>query len=315
MMVFRWVAVRFPDPEISFPPDTEMTLTVTSIGEDAPKLPLSEDAGEPSSLAPALTGIPYQTFRANGKPADDVINVAFVGSREQMIASFAAAGWYQPERLTKSSLARMYKAYIAMRGYPRAPVSRLLYRGRDPDLVFEKMLNNVEQRHHIRIWRLEDRDVWLGAGTHDIGVVFDPRHSGLTHKIDRSIDRERSKVVRDLSIAGCTDRSSAVSRQLPQLNVQTDGDIAVVQLRPCDGLVAVEGTAPQQPGTRVSRFARRLVLETRHYLLRDNAYHDGFQVFLAARRFMIERSNRAKEAKEAARQPRPASDTSPKPGA
>jgi hypothetical protein len=56
----------------------------------------------------------------------------------------------------------------------------------------------VASRHHFRIWKApftwKGQDVWVGAGTHDIGFAKDKRNNSVTHKIDPAVDGERDNI-------------------------------------------------------------------------------------------------------------------------
>jgi len=139
----------------------------------------------------------------------------------------------------------------------------------------------------IRIWHaglFEGQDVWLGAATHDAGVGFQLRSRTITHRIDPQTDAEREKVVTDLDFAACSERVSYLepsrSASFPQ---KTDGRLAVVWLRPCDGGAPDDNPALQAPGSRTKRMARRFVLETRQYFLRDNMYYWAYRAVISAR--------------------------------
>ncbi|MBC8167043.1 MAG: LssY C-terminal domain-containing protein, partial [Bryobacteraceae bacterium] len=165
-----------------------------------------------------------------------------------------------------------------MRGDPRAPVSKLLHEGNEPDLVFQKSLNTVASRHHIRIWKAPEQDgLWIGAATHDVGVSFEVKLKMLSHRIDPEIDRERMKIVIDMNAAGCSQRVSTIERELPDSpqNVVTDGNMAMIHLQDCPVPAAPLRLAKKRGSLWVG-LARRMVLETRQYALRDNAYHWAF---------------------------------------
>jgi hypothetical protein len=151
--------------------------------------------------------------------------------------------------------------------------------------VFQKSLNTITKRHHIRIWRAGEfggSEVWLGAATHDAGVGFRSESLTITHKIDPRTDRERRKVLTDIGFAGCAEKVSSVDRPqeaLPASNqgTFTDGRLAVLWLRPCSGPAVNDDTPAELPGTKTKRFARRFVLETRQYFLRDNLYYWAYR--------------------------------------
>ena len=218
LMALRCALVRFPEPEIHLPPGADMKLAV--------KLPPEELAGEQverpeeasEDLEKWIQSEPYEIDRPDGKAAGDIINMVFLGSRDQLTNAFQVAGWQLADPSTKRTLSHTYSSFNVMHEYPTAPVSRLLYRGAEPELVFEKMLNTVTKRHHIRVWHagvVEGNDVWVGAATHDTGVAFHMPFN-FTHKIDSNIDDERTKVMTDLTFAGCSvPQRSVGARMLP----------------------------------------------------------------------------------------------------
>ncbi|MDZ4798968.1 MAG: LssY C-terminal domain-containing protein, partial [Bryobacteraceae bacterium] len=169
LMGVRWAVLRFPEPEIELPTGTELLLNLTSRSDGAP-----EFQAETVRFACArnYSGLPRDLQRPNGKPTDDIVNVLFAGTREQLTTAFAAAGWVAADPLNRRTFVRMYHAWTSMKGYPTAPVSLLTYDGREPDLVFQKSFNTVSRRHHVRIWRVPGRDMWVGAATHDVGISF-----------------------------------------------------------------------------------------------------------------------------------------------
>lgn len=291
VLAFRWAAMRFPEPEILFPAGTEVTLAVPEWPRDAPAVAAAGMARESSALGARLAMADARVTRTSGKPVDDIVNVALAGSAEEIASAFRAAGWNTADPLNRATFARLYRAYVSQSGYPTAPVSQLHYQGRPPDLVFQKSLNTVEKRHHIRIWQI-DANLWVGAATHDVGTGYALQPQLMTHLIDPDLDRERSKVISDLALSDCAGQVTLVNRgalavESPQ--IRTDGALALIRLQACQAPAAVAGTRPGKPGTVISRFVRRTVLETKQYLLRDNAYHWGYRGVVAAGRKLARR--------------------------
>jgi len=292
MLAARYIAFSLPEPEIQLPSGTEMRLVATSIPEDAPTTPVVPDLSVGESLSVWLENQPRVVMRPDGKAADDVINLAFVGDAEELQNAFAAAGWVAAEPRTLHSLSATYRAYNSMTGYSTAPVSPLLYQQEEPSVVFQKSFNTIAKRHHIRIWRagiFEGQEVWLGAATHDAGVGFKLRTMTITHKIDPQTDRERTKVVTDLGFTSCSEKvsfleSSAAAAAAWNPFIQTDGRLAVVHLRPCSGSAPDTDPPPPAPGSKTKRLARRFVLETRQYFLRDNMYYWAYRAATSAHR-------------------------------
>lgn len=277
----RAVAFRMPEPEIRLPRGTEMKVLLTGLPPYAPSFPGVRQKLRSDGLSDWITGRSCAVQRPGGQPADDIVNIFFTGSREQLLNAFAAAGWTQPDALNRRSFARAYKAYASQSGYATAPVSKLLYEDREPDLVFQKSFNTLSKRHHVRIWRAEadGQEVWLGAATEDVGITFSPGTFSFTHRIDLEVDKERDKIVHDLDYAGCAANVSYVEREAAASGggakeIVTDGRAAVIALRDCPAPPHARHFAlPLPPGSAFTRAVRRTVLEARHYLLRGNAYY------------------------------------------
>ena len=160
-------------------------------------------------------------------------------------------GWAKAEQRSARSFSREYAAFSSMSGYRTAPVSRLYYRGMLPDLVFQKSLNTVTKRDHIRIWHYGDidgEDVWLGAATHDSGITFRATAFQFSHRIDPALDVERATVVNDLAFAGCSApaRSLMTRRRFRPAKMALQQRMAVLPW--CLSLIA--GVLPSPPRFR-----------------------------------------------------------------
>jgi hypothetical protein len=291
LLVLRCAVIRFPEPEIHLLPGTDMNLAVTLPAGSIPSYAIHPAVPVSSSLTEQLTTIPRETTRRSGKPADDIINVIFVGSRQDLADSFEEMGWSKAEQRSARSFSREYSAFASMSGYRTAPVSRLYYRGVLPDLVFQKSLNTVTKRDHIRIWHygvIEGQDVWLGAATHDSGITFRASAFQFSHRIDGALDVERATVVNDLAFAGCSTPVAFINdtAEVPPSKdgfVTTDGRMAVISLQDCHRPVLAasltdDEPAPGAPGNKLTRVTRRLVLESRNYFLRENAYYWTYEL-------------------------------------
>jgi hypothetical protein len=273
----------FAEPEIQLPPGTDMKLRVSVTTPAGPEAAIPPPPTVSPELSDRIREEPFATERADGRPAPDIVNLAFVGSGKDLLDAFAAAGWYRADPATIKNYSRMYGAFNAMREYASAPVSTLLYQQTGPAFVFEKSLNNVAKRHHVRIWEagsIAGEPLWLGAATHDTGIGFNLRGANFTHKIDTHIDAERTKVSTDLVFGGCSQAPGFVEReQAASANdrngLVTDGAVAVLALQSCAPAADPDenSPAPRPPGNKMSRFTRRFVLETRNYIVRENLYY------------------------------------------
>jgi hypothetical protein len=280
------ILFRLPEPEVLLPPGTDMLLSVTAFPATAPSFPRSESTELPDALSSWVAEQPYELKKPGGRNAADIINFAFTGTSEQLVQAFTSAGWFPADALTRRTFSLAYRSYSARKPYPTAPVSKLLYQSSEPDFVFQKSLNTIARRHHIRIWnagRVADTEVWLGAATHDVGIGFDSGSASFVHKIEPRIDLERRKVANDLDFAGCAESIAYVDRpgaaRVPGKikGIVTDGRVAVVSLKECSAPPASTAEINRPELSKASRFVRRLVLETRQYLFRNNAYYWAFR--------------------------------------
>jgi len=155
---------------------------------------------------PALTGVPKTTLTKDGHLGDP-LNLALVGTRDEVVAAMLAAGWDPVDPTTWRSSLRITTSVVARRPYPTAPVSNLLLWGRCQDLAFQQALgNSAKQRHHVRFWQTEESDdngrpLWVGAATFDRSVGLNRLNGQITHHIDANIDAERNKLLDDLKRA------------------------------------------------------------------------------------------------------------------
>jgi hypothetical protein len=159
---------------------------------------------------PALARSPRHTTTAQGNQGD-AINVAFVGTEQELHRMFAAAGWYAADPITLKTSVRIAADVVLHKPYAHAPVSDLYVWGRKQDAAFEQPVgDSPKQRHHVRFWCSHEVDrhgepLWLGAATFDERVELSRTTGGITHKIGPEIDRERNKLVSDAARSGVLD--------------------------------------------------------------------------------------------------------------
>ena len=169
-------------------------------------------AAEPAAvtaveLHPAFATAPRRTMTAQGRQGDPV-NVAFIGSEEELHHTLARAGWYAADPITLKTSLRIAADVVLRKPYEHAPVSDLYLWQRKQDAAFEQPVGkSPKQRHHVRFWRSADVDaqgepLWLGAATYDERVEISRTTGGITHKIGADIDKERNKVLVDAHRSG-----------------------------------------------------------------------------------------------------------------
>ncbi|MFK3677152.1 LssY C-terminal domain-containing protein [Microbacterium sp. NPDC090218] len=196
----------------------------------------------------------------------DPVNLAVLGTEEQLTRSMADAGWTRADEITAASTWRIVLSTVLGRSYDEAPVSPLFLFGRKQDLAYQQEVEgNPAKRHHVRFWRCPDgwmlpgghKVDWLAAGTFDRAVGFSLFTLQVTHKIDADIDIERDHILGTLR--GADNRVRIViirdfstgyhSRNGGGDSIHTDGDLPVIDLRhvrarPADGAGAPAVQAP-----------------------------------------------------------------------
>lgn len=130
----------------------------------------------------------------------DMVNFVIVGSKKDVQAALDAATWHVAD--TSNTMAALNAAVqtYGSKDYLAMPMSTLFLFGRKQDFGYElaEPIAMVASRHHFRIWKAhftwKDHEVWVGAGTHDIGFAKDRRNNNVTHKIDPAVDGERDNI-------------------------------------------------------------------------------------------------------------------------
>jgi len=241
----KQAVVKDADANIDYEPGVEMTIALTKpLDWTGSAAGLSVKPIQPEdSLARMVEVQPFRTVAEKPPSPSDITNLMFLGSQRQLEEAFEQAGWSRADQLNSKSKLETFRAMTEDRGYKEAPVSVLFLNGAPPDLVFEKLNDTFNARHHLRIWHRPDRfngqEVWVCAATHDTGIDYSEQNRTFIHKIDPRIDLERAKVVNDLLFTGLAQGLSLVGRDLPAGmsnatgdRIQTDGSMAVIEFIP-----------------------------------------------------------------------------------
>jgi hypothetical protein len=202
--------------------------------------------------------VPSFTITGDGLPGDPV-NLALIGTPQQLRSAFAILGWSEADRLGLKSSCRMVRAFIFKSPYPTAPFSTLYLFGRGQDIGFQKAIDNSpRKRHHIRFWALSlahaevtlgmdsfwsdteppggnDCALWVGAGTKDTGLSLTRLTFQITHATDSDTNAERDYIVGELSrnrvIKDVRSYQSGERLRLERVNHYiTDGEVTVASL-------------------------------------------------------------------------------------
>jgi hypothetical protein len=166
--------------------------------------------------------VPSYTTTGDGL-AGDPVNVALIGTLQQLRAAFANLGWAEADRLDVASSWRMIRAFVFNSSYPTAPFSTLYLFERGQDIGLQKAIDNSpRKRHHIRFWALSltqaqatwgdigfwlnterppdnERVLWVGAGTRDTGLSLTRLTFQITHATDSDTNAERNYIMAELA--------------------------------------------------------------------------------------------------------------------
>jgi hypothetical protein len=192
---------------------------------------------------PGLAKRAMVTSTAQGIPGD-AINVGLIGTREDVVSAFHAAGWYPADPITLKSSLEIIGSVLFDRSYKAAPVSPLYFDGRREDLAFEKPVGkSADRRQHVRLWQVlqsgvDGKPVWLGSASFDSGVTLSRDTGQVTHKIAPNIDQERDRLMGDLDRARMIVEVFQIEGVGPTLNGRngegdpyyTDGEIWMAKL-------------------------------------------------------------------------------------
>jgi len=217
---------------------------------------LQEGSGDAAAVGgPAETRVPGITSDVLGKiprrvsdPAKnpgDMVNVLMVGTQDQVVQVFTAAGWVQVDKTVGNTALNAFVGSLEKKDYLTMPMSTLFLFDRPQDYGFAhaEPVRVAMSRNHLRVWKspyvVDGRPLWCVAATHDIGFERDQRNNGLTHKIDPAIDGEREYVNGTLSGTGLVVQRDHVTPPDPLTTAKTatggefhsDGSILVLVLK------------------------------------------------------------------------------------
>lgn len=298
LIAYRTAFPIFPEPEIYLPAGTDLQIEVTAEatvekGSFTENEPLSFREEESAVLDGALSSLPRRTTTNSGVEAD-IVNVLFLGTHEQVVSAFLAAGWSNGDPASTRAVMREFHAFLAFKNYPNAPISAQLLDGRESDMNWQKGLNSYARRAHLRLWSYPDflsgAEAWAGAYTRETGGTLSFRRHKFIHHIDADLDGGRERMIRDLRLAGCVDSVEFVARpdaERVSLNatgdlMHTDGSLAVVRLKDCANpvfsYVENDDTLPERPRSKFARYLRMQVLCYRSDVQRGNIVYGLFDL-------------------------------------
>lgn len=194
-----------PPPRRTVPRWARITLGVVTAYLLAAYVILPRLGKERALRHPDLSDAARITRTGNGIPGDP-LNIALVGTEEDLIRSMLAAGWRPANPLSLASSMRIVVDTVIDKPDPNAPVSNLYLFGRKEDFAFEQPIgHSPRKRHHVRFWRSPETEdgrlKWVGSATHDVGVELAKNTGQVTHRIAPDLDAERDLLLANLAKA------------------------------------------------------------------------------------------------------------------
>lgn len=155
-------------------------------------------------LRQALEGLDCCTTKKDGNAQGDPLNIVVIGESEDIFHTFIRVGWDETETIYAGSALKTIGSYLFGGQYRYSPVSGLYAFGRRQDVAFQRTRKSIHERNHLRLWlspwRFEDKPVWVGQISRDIGVRFTWK-TLTTHKISPDVDETRDFLIQDLLYA------------------------------------------------------------------------------------------------------------------
>jgi undecaprenyl-diphosphatase len=166
--------------------------------------------------------LPKSSEMLTGAPMEP-ISLVFVGSQTQIEKAFNAAGWLEADPITFGSVLKITAAALLRISYPRAPMTPSFFNYLPDNFGFEKQVNSILDRHHLRFWKTNftynGENIWVSTASFDEGLKY-----LITHHIDPNIDKERDFVLTSLLPTGFVKNYREIQLVSPEEGQNQSGD-------------------------------------------------------------------------------------------
>lgn len=193
--------------------------------------------------------IPYRVVDPDGTEGD-LVNFIMFGREDQIKNALLSMGWVIVDRTIKDTILRGGLGTLSRQAYLTIPMSPLMVFGRVQDYGWAQSdpVMTVAERHHFRMWKAPFTDtlggeVWVGAGTHDVGFDRDQRNGKITHRIDPNVDGERDYIGASLEHSGqvvklelhTREKSIKEAKTAHGQEIFSDGRVLLITMKPDEG--------------------------------------------------------------------------------
>lgn len=169
--------------------------------------------------------IPRYSETLTGNPQEPLGFIFFAKDDASLTQSFENAGWSLADRVSIQSVFKIAMTALLHQQYLNAPMTPSFWNTAVNDFGFEKptQVNNVDERHHIRIWKTNIQQdgfsVYVGTASLDIAIKW-----LVTHRISPDIDTEKFFVRDSLQSANATERVREIQFVEPALGQNFTSD-------------------------------------------------------------------------------------------
>lgn len=196
--------------------------------------------------------------------ASDPVQIGLFGTYEQVVNAMSQIGWHQADGRTPKTLVKFGLSLLLKQAYLTAPFSKLYLMGRSQDMGFQLPVDsNPGHRHHVRFWAVkpevaehfkediafweqhhpdknkgDDKILWLGAASLDVGLGLIRHNAQITHMIHPDTNAERELIVSSLKKVKLCKNIKRITIAKPyQLRnrvitgyLEADGNLAICEL-------------------------------------------------------------------------------------
>lgn len=192
----------------------------------APLAEVTLAGSDPLSLFNNDPSLSRYTEKLTGDRQEPISFIIAADSDQELLNTFAKAGWNQADQITPSTIAKIFSKGVFNEQYPNAPMTPSFWNADVHDFGFEKQTasQSVRQRHHARFWKTNAKTsggkmIYVGTASLDVGIKW-----LVTHQIDPVIDTERELLFSDLDGTGNISTWHREQFVDPELGKNTSGD-------------------------------------------------------------------------------------------